>query len=628
MIQAERLKYLRLLSTHFPTLASLYTQIINLRAISNLPKGTEHFISDLHGEFESVEQILNNCSGVIREKLRMLYGDRLTHAERSELCTLIYYPEEKLKRLHVSRQLDAEWYRLTLTKLIELAKLLASKHSRRKVREDMPAEFAFVLDELMHAHIDEDNNQQLYHDRILQTIIDIKSGDAFICALAKLIKRLAVEWLHVVGDVYDRGPRPDSIMDMLMERSNVDIEWGNHDILWMGAASGCESCIAAVVRNSIAYRNMAVLESGYGISLRPLTVFAETCYPDLDPIEAAIRSITVIMFKLEGQLIRRHPEYGMEARLMLHRIDLENSKIEINGKTYPLTGYTFPTLDPADPYALTEGEQDVISQLSEAFRVSTRLHKHIRFFYEKGGMYKCFNENLLFHGCIPMDEDGSFHTLVLESQPVSGRALMNAADRMARRAYYSHDPDAQDLMWYLWCGEYSPLCGRRTTTFEHIYLTDPEVKKEPRNPYYRYSQDAEHCLRILHEFGLPGHGHIINGHTPVRVTHGESPVKANGRLFVIDGGFCRAIQKTTGIAGYTLISNSHGLRLMQHEPFTSLEKALEANSDIRSLPENVETYEHRQFVGDTDEGRELSEQIADLEELLRAYRSGLIIPKG
>ena len=628
MIQTERLKYLRLLSTHFPTMASLYTQIINLRAISNLPKGTEHFISDLHGEFESVEQILNNCSGVIREKLRLLYGDRLTHAQRSELCTLIYYPEEKLKRLHTAHRLDAEWYRQTLSKLVELAQLLSSKHSRRKVRDDMPAEFAFVLDELMHAQADEDNNQQLYRDRILQTIIEIKSGDAFICALAKLIKRLAVEWLHVVGDVYDRGPRPDSIMDLLMERSNVDIEWGNHDILWMGAASGSESCIAAVVRNSIAYRNMAVLESGYGISLRPLTVFAETCYPELDPIEAAIRSITVIMFKLEGQLIRRHPEYSMEARLMLHRIDLANSTIVINGKTYSLSGFTFPTIDPADPYALTDGEQDVIAQLGEAFRDSRRLHKHIRFFYEKGALYKCFNENLLFHGCIPMDEDGSFHTLVLEGQPVSGRALMNAADRLARRAYYSRDPEAQDLMWYLWCGEYSPLCGRRTTTFEHIYLTDPDAKKEPRNPYYRFSQQAECCLCILREFGLPENGHIINGHTPVRVSHGESPVKADGRLFVIDGGFCRSIQKTTGIAGYTLISNSHGLRLMQHEPFTSLEKALEVNSDIRSLPEIVETYEHRQFVADTDEGRGLSEQIADLEDLLRAYRTGLIIPKG
>ena len=437
-----------------------------------------------------------------------------------------------------------------------------------------------------------------------------------------------MEWLHVVGDVYDRGPRPDSIMDLLMERSNVDIEWGNHDILWMGAASGSESCIAAVVRNSIAYHNMAVLESGYGISLRPLTVFAETCYPDLDPIEAAIRSITVIMFKLEGQLIRRHPEYNMEARMMLHRIDLANREIVINGKTYSLSGFTFPTIDPADPYALTAGEQDVICQLGEAFRDSRRLHKHIRFFYEKGAMYKCFNENLLFHGCIPMDEDGSFHTLVLEGQPVSGRALMNAADRLARRAYYSRDPDAQDLMWYLWCGEYSPLCGRRTTTFEHIYLTDPDAKKEPRNPYYKFSQQAEYCLRILREFGLPEKGHIINGHTPVRVSHGESPIKADGRLFVIDGGFCRSIQKTTGIAGYTLISNSHGLRLMQHEPFTSLEKALEVNSDIRSLPEVVETYEQRQFVADTDEGRGLSEQIADLEDLLRAYRTGLIIPKG
>ena len=628
MFSPERIKYLKLLSKQFPTMASLYTQIINLSAICNLPKGTEHFISDLHGEFESVEQILNNCSGVIREKLRLLYGDQLTHAQRSELCTLIYYPEEKLKRIHADHTPDREWYHSTLSRMLELACLLSSKHSRRKVREDMPEEFAFVLDELMHAQTDEDNNQHLYHERILETIIQIKSGDAFICALATLIKRLAVEWLHVVGDVYDRGPRPDSIMDLLMDRSNVDIEWGNHDILWMGAASGCECCIAAVVRNSIAYRNMAVLESGYGISLRPLTVFAETCYPDLDPIDAAIQAITVIMFKLEGQLIHRHPEYGMEARLTLEKIDHRNHTVQIREKCYSLSDFTFPTIDPANPYALTSGEQEVITQLAEAFRDSARLHKHIRFFYEKGAMYKCFNGNLLFHGCIPMDEDGSFHTLVLDGHPVQGRMLMNAADRIARRAYYSREPEAQDLMWYLWCGEYSPLCGRRTTTFEHIYLTDPESHKEPRNPYYRYSQKAEHCLRILREFDLPPSGHIINGHTPVKVSQGESPVKADGRLFVIDGGFCRAIQKTTGIAGYTLISNSHGLRLMQHEPFTSLERALDANSDIRSVPEVVETYVERQFVADTDEGRDLAEQIDDLRALLKAYRSGLIVPKG
>jgi len=628
MFSTERLKYLKLLSQQFPTMASLYTQIINLSAISNLPKGTEHFISDLHGEFESVEQILNNCSGVIREKLRLLYADQLTHAQRSELCTLIYYPEEKLKRLHVAKVLDREWYHGTLTRMLELARLLSSKHSRRKVRDDMPEDFAFVLDELMHAQTDEDNNQHLYHERILETIIQIKSGDAFICALATLIKRLAVEWLHVVGDVYDRGPRPDSIMDLLMERSNVDIEWGNHDILWMGAASGCESCIAAVVRNSIAYRNMAVLESGYGISLRPLTVFAETCFPELDPIDAAIHAITIIMFKLEGQLIRRHPEYGMEVRLMLERIDYQSKSIQIGDKCYSLKDFTFPTIDPADPYALTAGEQEVISQLVEDFRDSTRLHRHIRFFYEKGAMYKRFNGNLLFHGCIPMDEDGSFHTLVLDGCPVKGRALMDAADRIARRAYYSHEPEAQDLMWYLWCGEYSPLCGRRTTTFEHIYLSDPAVKKEPRNPYYRFSQQSEYCLRILNEFDLPDDGHIINGHTPVKVSQGESPIKADGRLFVIDGGFCRAIQKTTGIAGYTLIANSHGLRLMQHEPFTSLERALDANSDIRSVPEIVETYAERQFVADTDEGLELAEQIKDLQALLQAYRSGLIVPRG
>ena len=620
----ERLKYLRLLSRQFPTEESLFTRIINLRAILQLPKGTEHFISDLHGEYESVEHILHNCSGVIREKIRLLYGDELTHSQRSELCTLIYYPQEKLKILHKQGVTDAAWYRRTLTQLIDLAKLLSSKHSRLMVRSAMPEGFAFIIDELLHAQPDEDNNQQMYHAHILETLIEIESGDAFIEALSQLIKRLAVDRLHVVGDVYDRGPRPDSIMDMLMEHYAVDVEWGNHDILWMGAAAGSECCMAAVVRNSIAYHNMDVLESGYGISLRPLTVFAETVYPELDPNEAAIRAMTVIMFKLEGQLIRRHPNYRMDHRMMLHCIDLEKRCIEIGGKRYDLSAFTFPTLDKEDAYRLTAGEQEVVSALKEAFRQSTRLHRHIAFLYEKGSMYLCYNGNLLFHGCIPMDEDGSFHTLKVGGQPYCGRALMDAADRMARRAYYERDEKAQDFMWYLWCGEFSPLCGRRTTTFEHIYLTDPEVKKEPRNPYYAHSQHPETCLRILREFGLTENGHIINGHTPVKVSKGESPVKAEGRLFIIDGGFCRSIQKTTGIAGYTLIGNSHGLRIMSHEPFTSLAEALSGNRDITSRPASVETFAQRQFVADTDEGRQLSEEIEDLKDLLTAYRRGLI----
>ena len=624
-ISPERLKYLRLLARQYPTREALYTQIINQRAILNLPKGTEHFISDLHGEFESVEQILNNCSGVIREKLRLLYGDSLTHAQRSQLCTLIYYPEEKLKRLRKEGLATPQWYKRTLVQLIELAKLLSSKHTRARVRRAMPEEFAFLIDELMHAQADEDNNQQLYHDKIIDTIVDIDSGDAFVCALCDLIRDLAVEFLHVVGDVYDRGPRPDSIMDVLMERHSVDIEWGNHDILWMGAACGSPACIAAVVRNSIAYRNMDVLESGYGISLRPLTVFAEKVYPDMDPVAAATQAISVIMFKLEGQLIYRHPEYQLDDHLMLEKIDFRRQCIRIGEKEYDLSAHSFPTVESTDPYLLTDGETEVMALLCQAFAESRRLRKHISFFYDKGSMYRRFNENLLFHGCIPMDEDGSFHEMNIGGETVRGRALMDRADRMARRAFYNHDQDAMDFMWYLWCGQYSPLCGRKTTTFAHIYLKDaPEALHEPRNPYYRYSQQAEHCLRILDEFGLPHSGHIINGHTPVKVSKGESPVKADGRLFVIDGGFCRAIQKTTGIAGYTLISNSHGLRIMSHEPFTSLEDALEGNHDIHSESTTVETYPVRQFVYDTDEGRELAESIADLQELLEAYRSGLL----
>ena len=466
----DRLKYLRLLSKQYPNKASLFTEIINLRAILNLPKGTEHFISDLHGEYESVEQILNNCSGVIREKLRLLYGDELSHAQRSELCTLIYYPQEKLRRLHKQGVIDADWYRMTLIRLVELAKLLSSKHTRGRVRRAMPEDFAFVIDELMHAQRDEDDNQQFYHEKILETLIGIDSGDAFICALADLIKNLAVEFLHVVGDVYDRGPRPDSIMDVLINHHSVDVEWGNHDILWMGAASGNAACIAAVVRNSIAYRNMAVLESGYGISLRPLTVFAEKVYPQLDPVDAATQAISVIMFKLEGQLIRRHPEYEMDDHLMLDKIDFSKRSVQIGGKNYDLSRYSFPTVDPLAPYLLNDEEEAVMAELATSFSESERLHRHISFFYEKGGMYRRFNGNLLFHGCIPMDEDGSFHAMKLGGETVSGRDLMDSADRLARRAYHrrGRDRDAQDFMWYLWCGEYSPLCGRRTTTFAHI----------------------------------------------------------------------------------------------------------------------------------------------------------------
>ena len=621
----ERVKYLRLLSKQYPNKASLFTQIINLRAILNLPKGTEHFISDLHGEYESVEQILNNCSGVIREKLHLLYGEKLTHAERGEICTLVYYPREKLRRLHKQGVTTPGWYREMLGYLIDLAKLLSSKHTRMRVRRAVPKEFAFILDELMHAQQDEDDNQQVYHEKILETLIEIDSGDAFIIALADLIKNLAVEFLHVVGDVYDRGPRPDSIMDLLMSHHAVDIEWGNHDILWMGAASGCDACIAAVVRNSIAYRNMAVLESGYGISLRPLTVFAEKAYPHLDPVEAATQAISVIMFKLEGQLLRRHPEYEMEDHLMLEKIDHSDQSILIDGERYSLGRCRFPTVDALAPYLLTDGEEEVIAELRQAFAESRRLRVHIAFLYDKGSMYRRFNGNLLFHGCIPMDEDGSFHTMRIDGHDVSGRALMDAADRMARRAFHKHDRNAQDFMWYLWCGAFSPLCGRKTTTFAHIYLRDiTAVLAEPRNPYYAHSQHEETCLRILSEFDLPASGHIINGHTPVKVSKGESPVKANGRLFVIDGGFCRAIQKTTGIAGYTLISNSHGLRLMRHDPFTSIEKALERNSDIHTESQMVELYEKRQFVADTDEGEELRETLRDLQDLLEAYRSGII----
>lgn len=625
-LSQDRIQYLRLLAEKYPTKESLYNEIINLNAILHLPKGTEHFISDVHGEYESFYHILNNCSGVIREKLHALYGENLSHKQRSQLCTLIYYPEEKLKRLREQGVINSQWYEKTLLQLIDLAKLLSDKYSRSKVRKVMPQEYAYILDELMHAQPNEDSSQQRYHKRILETLIEIGSADSFICALAQLIKRLAVDRLHMVGDIFDRGPRPDSIIDLLMQHHAVDIQWGNHDILWMGAAAGNECCMAAVVRNSIAYGNMMVLESGYGISLRPLTVFGEKFYPKLTPEAAAVQAITVIMFKLEGQLIHRHPEYDMDDHLLLSHLNFENQTIEIQDHIYTLKSFNFPTVNPEHPYELIDEEKQVIDELREAFAESARLHRHIQFLYQHGSIYRRCNGNLLFHGCIPMNEDGSFHVMNLSGIPVQGRTLMDLADKMARDAYYSHNPSSADFLWYLWCGEYSPLCGRKVKTFAHLYVDDPEADHEPRNAYYRYYELEETALRILREFGLAESGHIVNGHTPILVSKGERPVKGGGRVLVIDGGFCRAMQRKTGLAGYTLIANSHGLRLMSHQPFTTLEAALDENSDIHSESETVDVYARRQTEADTDNGLLIVQEIEDLTALLEAYRTGLISP--
>ncbi len=611
-------KYLSLLAEKYPSRQSICREIINLNAILNLPKGTEHFMSDLHGEYEAFYHILNNCSGVIREKVNLLFGDMLTDQEQQEICTLIYYPGEKLEMLQKSEKLSEEWYRMTLNQLIEIAKLLSSKYTRSKVRKAMPKDFAYIIDELLHVQKDEDDNQVLYHKKIIDTILEIENADEFIIALSALIKQLAVDHLHIVGDIFDRGPYADKILDLLLKYHSLDIEWGNHDILWMGAAAGSGACIANVIRNNLKYENTEILESGYGISLRALTLFAVNMYPDITPMQAAMKAISIIMFKLEGAIIQRHPEYEMDDRMLLHRIEPEQGTVEIGDRKYNMNDTDFPTLKKENPYALTEEEQALIEELKTAFLNSVRLQRHIRFLYKKGSMYRIYNQNLLYHGCIPMDEAGNFEGMEIGRHIYQGKSYLDYADKIARRAYLEREQNDLDFMWYLWCGRKSPLSGRNVKTFERTFLQDHATWIEETNPYYHYHEDEKTCNMILREFGLyTPMSHIINGHTPVRTAKGEQPCRAGGKLLVIDGGFCKDYHKTTGIAGYTLIYNSHGLRIKAHQPFESVYRALRENKDIESESQQVETEKARVMVRDTDIGKSILEDIADLKRLLQ-----------
>ena len=558
-------KYLKLLAQKYPTKQAVSSEIINLSAICNLPKGTEHFMSDIHGEYEAFCHILNNCSGVIHEKVDLLFRDTLSNVERQEICTLIYYPKEKLEMLHKECELPEEWYRMMLGNLIEVAKLLSSKYTRSKVRKAMPKEFAYIIDELLHVQKDEDDNQVRYHKVILDTILNIHNGDEFIIALANLIKRLAVDHLHIVGDIFDRGPCADMILDLLMEHHSLDIEWGNHDILWMGAACGNKASIANVIRNNLKYDNTRILENGYGISLRNLALFGEKTYKDKEPMDAALKAISVILFKLEEQIICRHPEYEMNERLLLSKINLNdftiktansdlNNKNTITANTdiknnynkndtdtvsdsncnsdcnptellYKLSDTDLPTINPDNPLALTEQENAIMDELQAAFIGSNRLQKHIKFLYEKGSMYKIFNNNLLYHGCVPLDEYGNFDGITLDGVVYQGKKYLDYADKMARLAYLDNDNEnALDFMWFLWAGHKSPLCGRVIKTFERSMINDENTWHEPTNPYYRFYHTEKTCNMILHEFGLfSPESHIINGHTPVKTIEGESP---------------------------------------------------------------------------------------------------------
>lgn len=622
-------KYLELLAEKYPTEQAVCREIINLKAILGLPKGTEHFMSDLHGEYEAFCHILNNCSGVIREKVDLLFEETLSDIDREEICTLIYYPVEKLEMMKKESRNNEEWYRVILGELIEIARLLSSKYTRSKVRKAMPDEYAYILDELIHVQKDEDDNQVAYHQNIIDTLLELDSADAFIEVLAALIKRLAVDHLHIVGDIFDRGPCADRIMDLLMNYHSLDIEWGNHDILWMGAAAGSAACIATVIRNNLKYHNIRILENSYGISLRDLTLFAEKLYPDTEPMEAALKAISVLLFKLEGQVILRNPDYQMIDKLLLHQVNVQNHTVCIAGTDYEICEETFPTVsfDPSNPevsYELTVEEKQVMEGLRMAFVGSVRLRQHMDFLYQKGSMYRIFNGNLLFHGCVPLDESGNLEGVVFHQKRYRGRDYLDYAERIARRAWSKDATQKElDFMWYLWCGRKSPLSGRNIKTFERTYVKDESTWHEASNPYYQYYEQEKICNMILHEFNLySDRSHIINGHTPVRTSRGEHPVRANGRLMVIDGGFCKSYHKTTGIAGYTLIFNSHGIRIKSHQPFQSVYAALTENKDIESRSELVETERERLMVRNTDTGKKILEDIKGLKMLLQAYREG------
>ncbi len=649
----KNLKYLNLLARDYPSQAAAASEIISTQALLKLPKGTEHFMSDLHGENEAFVHILNSASGVIREKVDIVLGQSVPDEARAELATLIYYPAEKLPQLKARQPGESaleSWYSETLFRLIDICRLVSSKHTREYVRSCLPQSCGYILDELLHAHF-EDHDKNLYYGQIVGSIIENGRADRFITRLCELIKRLAVDKLHIVGDLFDRGPRPDIILDLLLRHHSVDIQWGNHDVVWMGAAAGSPICIATVMKTTLAYHNHGMLEDCYGINLRHLQRLAEQYYgrddlhiwmPHTDAARGPYtegmlhrcavmhKAISIIMFKLECGVIDRNPDFQMEGRDYLRRIDWEKGAVNIAGTEYPLRDTSFPTVDRADPAALNADEQLVIDRLVASFRQSGKLQQHVRFLYAKGSVYHIENGNLLYHGAVPMTEKGAFASERFEGRSYAGRALMDYCDERARRGYYAPEDSAarqsgQDFLWYLWCGRLSPLFGRSAmTTFERLYVADKSTHTEEKDPYYSWYNDESACRRILSEFGLPGSSHIVNGHVPVREKNGESPIKGGGRLIVIDGGFCRAYHEKTGIAGYTLTYSSRNMALRTHQPFISAEKAVSENLDIVSQTNILETESRRVLVEDIDEGETLREKVHDLKQLVAAYRLGWI----
>lgn len=649
-MEPMKLKYLERMSELYPTIAKASTEIINLQAILNLPKGTEHYITDIHGEYEAFSHVLKNGSGSVRRKIDQVFGHTMSQQEKKSLATLIYYPREKMT-LEKKKEPDMEeWYKITLYRLIEVCKKTASKYTRSKVRKALPEDFAYVIEELITERSDV-TDKESYYEQIIQTIIAIGRAEEFIVALCELIQRLVIDHLHILGDIYDRGPGPHQIMDKLTTYHSLDIQWGNHDILWMGAASGQSSCIATVMRICARYGNLDILEDGYGINLLPLATFAMTYYKDdpctcfkikgtnrLNPVEQELnkkmhKAITVIQFKLEGKLLMRRREFGMADRALLDDIDYTEGTIKIGYQTYNMLDNNFPTIDPENPYELSREEREVVDRLVFAFVNCEKLQKHMQFLLKKGSMYKIYNRNLLYHGCIPMNEDGSFKEVSVYGKTYKGKALYDVLDSYVRKAFVAVNEEerekGRDILWFIWSSPNSPLFGKdKMATFERYFLEDKETHVEKKNPYYSFLEDEEVADSILEEFQVTGDcRHIINGHVPVHHTAGESPIKCKGKILVIDGGFSKAYQKETGIAGYTLIYNSWGMILAAHEPFTSTSDAISKESDILSDRILVKRTTQRKTVGETDTGMKLKERIAELEELLEAYRNGLLIER-
>ena len=648
-MERERIHYLEQLAELYPTIGRASTEIINLQSILYLPKGTEHFLSDIHGEFRAFSHVLRNGSGAVRKKIDDVFGHTLSTADKMSLATLIYYPQKKIELVKQQEEDMENWYKITLYRLIEVCKTVSSKYTRSKVRKALPEDFAYVIEELI-TEKQEVLNKEAYYEAIVNTIVELGQTDNFIVALAELIQRLVIDHLHILGDIYDRGPSPDLIMDRLEKYHSFDIQWGNHDMVWMGAATGQLACIAAVIRTSIRYGNLDLIEDGYGINMVPLATFAMDAYKD-DPCERFVlknstdeerskketemnrkmhKAIAIIRFKLEGQLVQKWPDFGMQNRCLLHKINYEKKTVEIDGQEYPMLDTYFPTINPENPYELTPEETEVMARLRTSFIHCEKLQRHVRLMLKRGSMYKIYNGNLLYHGCVPMNEDGSFAKVNIYGKYYSGKELYDVLESYVRKAFFSLDKEerekGQDMMWYIWTAPNSPLYGRsKMATFERYFLEDKKMHHESKNAYYHLFDKPETADKILHEFGLKdGRVHIINGHVPVERMAGESPVKCNGKLILIDGGFSKTYRRKTGIAGYTLTYNSYGLTLSAHEPFDFSDSAVRDELDIVSHQEAVEYADRRILVGDTDYGKRMMSRIEELKELIRAYQSGEI----